>query len=507
MSFNQSMNISLGSMKNNQYALTVVSQNIANLHVEGYRRQRVDFQTNEYTTNCENVLSTIRGMNGASISSLSDYVDEGAFRDLLDSNSDAQYYNTLADALGGLEDITDDLGDNGLNALLNDFFKASANLEQFPADITIRTQFLNAAEAVCDKFNDIDKKLSATVDEQIQSVGSNVETINSLFETLAEYNKNLAGNKDVVQLKTELDSVVQELSNYMDITTTTNPNGTYNLYLGEIAVVEGAEINYTLQVDYDRTNPDSTVAFSLKSTKNPDYVIEKGVNDFFNSGAIKAQIDFLNGSGSGFTNVNDLKSSMNSAASAFADALNAIQMYDDGDVFAASIVTDPNTGDLLLEKAADNGPMVLGTSASDIRISQDFLDNPFLVAAARIDKNKFEAGEDWTRAIGNSDNATKFTDLQNQKICSYGGGVNNCTLSQFLTNSAAKAGLDAADVAKKAEVSQDIADMDATNFANLIGVNLDEELADMIKYQRAYEASSKLFATINDLIGTIINMV
>ena len=121
--------------------------------------------------------------------------------------------------------------------------------------------------------------------------------------------------------------------------------------------------------------------------------------------------------------------------------------------------------------------------------------------------NKFEAGEDWTRAIGNSDNATKFTDLQNQKICSYGGGVNNCTLSQFLTNSAAKAGLDAADVAKKAEVSQDIADMDATNFANLIGVNVDEELADMIKYQRAYEASSKLFATINDLIGTIINMV
>ena len=75
MSFNQSMSINLNSMKNNQYALAVVSQNIANLHVEGYHRQRVNFVTNDYTTNCENVISTIKGMNGASISSLSDFID------------------------------------------------------------------------------------------------------------------------------------------------------------------------------------------------------------------------------------------------------------------------------------------------------------------------------------------------------------------------------------------------------------------------------------------------
>ena len=54
---------------------------------------------------------------------------------------------------------------------------------------------------------------------------------------------------------------------------------------------------------------------------------------------------------------------------------------------------------------------------------------------------------------------------------------------------------------------QGLADNAVTNYANLVGVNLDEELADMIRYQRAYEASAKLFSTINDLIGTIIGMV
>ena len=76
-----------------------------------------------------------------------------------------------------------------------------------------------------------------------------------------------------------------------------------------------------------------------------------------------------------------------------------------------------------------------------------------------------------------------------------------------LINNAAKNGMDAANIQDKAEISQNIADMDATNFANLIGVNLDEELADMIKYQRAYEASAKVFSTANNLIDVILTMV
>ena len=67
--------------------------------------------------------------------------------------------------------------------------------------------------------------------------------------------------------------------------------------------------------------------------------------------------------------------------------------------------------------------------------------------------------------------------------------------------------MDIANIQGKADTAQDIADTDKTNYINLIGVNLDEELADMIKYQRAYEASAKLFSTINDLMGTIISMV
>lgn len=516
MSLNQTMNISVGSMKNNQYALTVVSQNIANLHVEGYHRQRVNFVTNEYTTNCENVISTIKGMNGASISSLSDYIDDAAFKNALDSNSDAEYYNTLADALGELEDIADDLGDNGLNALLNDFFKASADLEKFPADMTIRQQYVLAAQNICEKFNEVSTKIQTIQDDKFNTIGTNVEMINGMLSSLASANEEHVKNNQGTSTQAEINSILQELSNYMDVRTDTNANGTVNVYVGDVAVVQGGEQKYSIEVDFDSENPDAAVKFSLKSLENPDYVIENGVTDSFNSGSMKAYVEYLNGSGgANFSNLNDMESALNSVATAFANAVNEIQTYDNGDVFAASITTGDD-GNLILEKATK--PMFTtkdGTgaiNASNIQVNLEIQEDPFLVSAARINLADYtdENGvvdPSWIKAVGNSDNATEITALQNAKICSYNGGKNNCTLSQFLTNNAAKNGMDIANIQGKADTAQDIADADATNYANIIGVNLDEELADMIRYQRAFEASAKVFSTANDLMGTIIGMV
>ena len=45
------------------------------------------------------------------------------------------------------------------------------------------------------------------------------------------------------------------------------------------------------------------------------------------------------------------------------------------------------------------------------------------------------------------------------------------------------------------------------NYKNLTGVNLDEELADMIRYQRAYEASAKVFSVADNMMQIVLNMV
>ena len=514
MSLNQSMNISVGSMKNNQYALTVVSQNIANLHTEGYYRQKVNFVTNEYTTNCQNVLSTIRGMNGASISSLTDYVDDTAFKNLLDSNSDANYYNTLADALGELEAVADDLGDSGLNSLLNDFFKASAQLEQFPTDRTIRQEYILAAQNVCEKFNDISAKYDTIQENKFQTLTGDITRVNALLEDLAEANVIHAKHNQSPSTQADIDNIIQELSKYLDIRTDKNGNGTVNLYIGNIPAVQGGEVEFKLNAIYNQADPDTPLKLSLVSVDKPDYAISNGVNDSIKSGSIKSYVDFLNNTeNKPFANVSEMKKALDSAANAFATELNKIQTQADGTTFPAYIVTQADgslalSTDNIEEKkmfiTSDNSGTI---NASNIKINEEFFQDPFLVSAARIDTTKLEAGEDWTKAIGNSDNAVLITALQNKNICSYNGGTNNCTLSQFLINNASKNGTDLAGIQGKADTANDIAEMEAANYAGIVGVNLDEELSDMIRYQRAFEASAKVFSTVNDLMSTILGMI
>jgi flagellar hook-associated protein FlgK len=289
-------------------------------------------------------------MNGASISSLSDYIDDAAFKNLLNSNSDSNYYNTLSDALGELEGIADDLGDNGLNKLLNDFYAAAANLEQFPTDMSVRQQYVLAAQNVCEKFNAISSKCDSIQQDKFHTVGTNVELMNNILSNIAD--ANLAHVKNGTSAtQADINNLLQELSQYTDVATTVNENGSVNVLIGGVAVVQGCEQKFNIEVELDSNNPDSAVTFSLRSTENSDYVITDGVNDAFKSGTMKAYVDFLNGSGgSKYTNVNDMKSALNEAASAFAACLNDIQMYDDGNSFAASLKTGDD-GNLLLEKA------------------------------------------------------------------------------------------------------------------------------------------------------------
>lgn len=40
---------------------------------------------------------------------------------------------------------------------------------------------------------------------------------------------------------------------------------------------------------------------------------------------------------------------------------------------------------------------------------------------------------------------------------------------------------------------------------SISGVNIDEELADIIKFQHGYNAAAKFISTFNDMLDTVIN--
>lgn len=506
MSLNQSMNIAINSMQNNQYALSVVSHNIANLNTEGYHRQRVNFSEEKYTTDCKNVLDTVRGMQGAKIDSLSGFMDEGAFKDVVDKNADAKYYDTLSGILNDIEDVADEIGKNGLGNLLNEFYNAANNLEKYPTDMSIRQQFLLAAENVCERFNYTSSRLDSLENEKYDGATRDITAVNSLLASLADANLAHVTNNQSDTTKATIDNIVSQLSNYVNISTETNANGSINVYIGGTAVVQGSEVKYTMTSSYDKSS-DEPLSIYLEPTADGEKPTNN-VNKYLTAGSLRAYTEALNGSDNKLTSITNMQKIIDKAAAAFGKALNDIQTFADGDVIAASITSD-GSGNMILEQATvDMITTKDGSStitAGNIQVNPAMDDNPYLVAAARVDKSQYE-GDEWKKAIGNSDNAAAFSALRNDKIIEYDSGIYT-TLSDYLVNNAAKAGMDAANVADKAELYQDLADNAARNYTNLIGVNLDEELANMIKYQRSFEASARVFAAVNSMMETILNMV
>ena len=51
-----------------------------------------------------------------------------------------------------------------------------------------------------------------------------------------------------------------------------------------------------------------------------------------------------------------------------------------------------------------------------------------------------------------------------------------------------------------------VSNMLATQRSSTSGVNIDEEMTNLLGFQRAYEASAELVTTVNQMMQTVINM-
>jgi flagellar hook-associated protein 1 FlgK len=123
--------------------------------------------------------------------------------------------------------------------------------------------------------------------------------------------------------------------------------------------------------------------------------------------------------------------------------------------------------------------------------------NPLLIST-----NQIAASSD-ALLSGDNSNALKLAQMQNQKLMP----GNTSTFSSYFDSLVSKVGLDVR--SSKNTEAQDIAftrQLTALRESNS-GVSLDEELTNMIKYQRSYQASAKLITTATEMMDTVINMI
>ena len=490
MTISKALNISLSGLNANQAALNVVSHNIANMNTEGYVRQRVNFA--EVRT--RNVDGTVRGqiasLSGVKIASITT-----AANDYLNNyyrTQNATYQGLLSDAetAAQVADLMDELKGTGLGDSLSEFFNAANALNQNPTDYSLRINYAEKAKAVANKFNTMSKNISNLKESKIgngdsvesaeaSQIGTEVKKINSALEQILAVNKQLSTRPDDAGLKTQRDQLLSEISSIANVTTSINPSGTVNVKIGDTDLITHCEIQNTLSI----TASGSILAVDEKGTS-------KDITADIKSGT-------LGGTLSGMSAITKAAEAVDTLAAAFADTMNEIQRYQNGDIKAASY---DRANDRLVESTVDMFSSSDGNpiNASNIVINSTLYNNPDLIAAARVDTSE----TNWEKSVGNGDNALEFYNAQNKKIDALG----HLNINDYLISIATKTALDAGEKANEADIQGSIVDGISNQILSETGVNLDEELTNMIIYQQAYNASARVFSACVEVFDTLVSL-
>lgn len=160
----------------------------------------------------------------------------------------------------------------------------------------------------------------------------------------------------------------------------------------------------------------------------------------------------------------------------------------DGNVFALDTLADSDTSDILV--ALGVNIFFRGSSSSDIEVDPALLANPDRLAAGV------------SRAEGDAGNLARWTSLRSRNI----DQLDRNTIEDFYADLVGDVGFDTAAAASTLTAEQNLMSFLENERERISGVNVDEEMVDMLRFQQSYEAAARFIAIAQEMTSTLINL-
>jgi flagellar hook-associated protein 1 FlgK len=144
-----------------------------------------------------------------------------------------------------------------------------------------------------------------------------------------------------------------------------------------------------------------------------------------------------------------------------------------------------------------------GTGAGDITVSDSILNDLNNIATGRM-------REDGGFTNTNNENAVALANLQNMKFSfDAAGGLNSqeATLTEYFVSITSSFAAEVSANNQQGEFNESLYNDFNARVQSLSGVNTDEEFANLIVYQRSFEAASRMIQTVDEMLEMLINMV
>lgn len=160
----------------------------------------------------------------------------------------------------------------------------------------------------------------------------------------------------------------------------------------------------------------------------------------------------------------------------------------DGQVFELDALADSDTSDLLV--ATGMNAFFLGSSAADIEVNPDLLANPDSLAAGI------------GTAEGDAGNLARMLGLRTRDLEDLGAN----SIEDFYADIVGDVGFAAAAATSGLEAESRLMSQLEAERESLSGVNMDEEMVDMLRFQQSYDAAARFISVVQQMTDTLINL-
>ena len=456
MSTFSGLSTALSSLVAQRRGLDVTGQNVANANTEGYSRQRVSMSSSTTGQTAAIWSTPLPVGTGVTVSDVDRIRDVFLERRAHTEHGRQELLGVRRAVLAEIEQTFGEPSDTGLQSQLSDFWAAWGDVSNRPGDLAARAQLVQRTHTLVEGFRRTDAALSAQWASRREQLAVTVEAVNTAARQVAELNAAIRHAEQVGQPNNDLtdkrDLLVVQLADLAGITARSGDDGSVDVYLGGAALVRGDRAEQ-LQVS-GAAGIDGAGAEPVRITWARD-----GYDAEVTGGRAGGLHEVLTGTIPG--TVARLDAVVGTLVTAVNDAHAAGKDLDGlpgGPVFAG-------TSARTLVAALEDPRRVAAGGAASADGSLDGSNADALAGIARLPKGPDYAYRQLIVGIGvESQTAQRRTDVQTEVTRTVDG----------LRDAAA-------------------------------GVNMDEEMVNMLAYQRAYEAAARLMSAVDSTLDTLIN--
>lgn len=463
-----------------QRALYTTNHNIDNANTRGYSRQQVD----QRATNPHNLPGIGYLGTGTEITNIQRVRDSFVDYKYWSETAPVGEWEVKKSSLAEIEKLMGEPSNNSFRKYMDDLYKSLDEMSKNPGDIAFREPVRENAMAFTKHINETAKRLENMKIETENSIETKVKYVNTLSSQIAALNKQIYSaeidGRHANDLRDRRELLVDDLSKIVNVKVNEGADGKYNVSVSGISIVDHTDVNKMSFKVTENTPP------TLPS-KEYNILWENGGTVNIKSGEIKGLTDMLTGDGKNATykGIPYFEKQLNEFAKGYADKFNEQHRKGYG-------VGEPDRG--VGVDGKDFFTYDATNSAATFTLHQDIIDDIKNIAAAGKPGGDQEDNENLLAIIKQREDKEFFQ-----------GGVSQGTPDDFIKSMLSSMAVDSMQAKKVYETQGLIQKNIVTKRNSISGVSLEEEMADMVRFQHVYVASSKMITTMDTLLDITVN--